>query len=186
MSQPFKFVSTIILVFTFTATAVLAKEFEFTTKPVLVADTQASPNAQQQVPEKVPADTTQQQAVTSSEGNGIAGQAPKNAEIVPQAKRYPTADEVYYVLACMEVNGKDANGLGKCSCAINALEERLPYEQFKDAQIAVTLRQAGGRNAAILRETPPMKEIVNGFTKAQRAANVECFGLDQRAAGAGR
>ena len=33
--------------------------------------------------------------------------------------RYPTSDEAFYVLACMELNGQNADGLRKCSCAIN-------------------------------------------------------------------
>jgi hypothetical protein len=98
------------------------------------------------------------------------------AKRAPTISRYPTADEVFYVMACMQVNGQEAEGLRKCSCAINALEALLPYDNYKDAQLVLAMRQAGGRNAGIFRDTAPMQAIVSDFTRAQEVANRECFG----------
>jgi len=56
---------------------------------------------------------------------GAALSAPANG--VAMTDRYPTADEAFYVLSCMETNGQNAEGLRKCSCAVNALESRLPW-----------------------------------------------------------
>jgi hypothetical protein len=92
------------------------------------------------------------------------------------ASRYPTTEEVFYVLSCMEMNGKTGESLQKCSCAINALEDRLPYDRYADAKLVLALRQAGGRNGAIYRDTAPMKNIVNDFVRAQQEANRICFG----------
>jgi hypothetical protein len=110
------------------------------------------------------------------------------AKRAPAVSRYPTADEVFYVMACMQMNGQQAEGLHKCSCAINALEARLPYDNYKDAQLVLAMRQAGGRNAGIFRDTAPMQAIVSDFTGAQKAANRECFGrppTTEPSAGAG-
>jgi hypothetical protein len=77
----------------------------------------------------------------------------------------------------------------KCSCAINALEALLPYDKYKDAQLVVAMREAGGRQAAIFRDTAPMQTIVSDFTRAQEMANRECFGAtttEPSAGGAGR
>lgn len=104
---------------------------------------------------------------------GPAGETRDGHQSTPT--RYPTPAEVYYVLACMQVNGQNAEGMRRCSCTVNALEARLSYDQFRDAQIVVALRQ-GGRNAAIFRDTAPMQAVVSGFTSAQEAANGECFG----------
>jgi hypothetical protein len=93
----------------------------------------------------------------------------------PAPARYPTADEVYYVIACMDMNGHNAEGLRKCSCAINALEARLPFQDYSDAELVMATRQAGGRNAAIFRDAPSMKAIMNRFVEAQSAANAQCF-----------
>jgi hypothetical protein len=90
--------------------------------------------------------------------------------------RYPTSDEAFYVLACMEMNGHDAVGLHKCSCAINAVEAQLPYQQYSDAVLVFAMRQAGGERAAIFRDTAPMKEIADRFIRAQSQANQQCFG----------
>ena len=90
--------------------------------------------------------------------------------------RYPTSDETFYVLACMETNGQNAEGLQKCSCAINAIERQLPYEQYSDAVIVFAMRQAGGERAAIYRDTAGMKDIADRFVDAQSEANRQCFG----------
>jgi hypothetical protein len=95
---------------------------------------------------------------------------------VTSEQRYPTSEEVFYVLSCMERNGEDAAALQKCSCAVNALEETLPFDQYKDAEMVVALRQAGGRTVGIFRDTSPMRDIVKVFIEAQKAANTRCFG----------
>ncbi len=110
-----------------------------------------------------------------------------NEAVGRESMRYPTADETYYVLACMEMNGQNADGLRKCSCAINAVEAQLPYPDYSDAELVLAMRQAGGRHAAIFRDTAPMKKIVDKFLRAQRAANEQCFGAaaDPTSGGAG-
>jgi hypothetical protein len=92
------------------------------------------------------------------------------------ASRYPTSDEAFYVLACMETNGQNAEGLQKCSCAINAVETQLPYEQYSDAVLVFAMRQAGGERAAIYRDTAGMKDVADRFLHAQSEANRQCFG----------
>jgi hypothetical protein len=70
---------------------------------------------------------------------------------------YPTSDEAFHVLACMETNGRDADGLYKCSCAINAIEAQLPYQQILEAILMFAMRQAGGeKKTTIYRDTAPM------------------------------
>ena len=93
--------------------------------------------------------------------------------------RYPTADEVFYVLSCMDLNGHDAVGLRSCSCAINALERTLPYDHYADAEMVVAARQAGGRNAGIFRDAEPMKRVIDQFVRAQKAANAQCFASER-------
>jgi hypothetical protein len=97
---------------------------------------------------------------------------------VPPTSRYPTYDEAFYVLACQEMNGQNADGLQKCSCAINAIEAELPYEQYSEAALVFAMRQAGGESAALYRDTVAMKEIADRFIRAQTRANRQCFGRD--------
>jgi hypothetical protein len=96
----------------------------------------------------------------------------------PVTSRYPTPDETFYVLACMQKNGQNAEGLQKCSCAINAIEARLPYEQYSEAELVFAMRQAGGEGAAVYRDADAMKEVAERFIRAQSEANQECFGQD--------
>jgi hypothetical protein len=103
-----------------------------------------------------------------SSADAIESVEPKPA---PAVSRCPTADEVVYVMACMQMNGPEAEGLRKCPRAINALEARLPHDHYKDAQLMLAMRQADGRNAGIFRDTAPMRAIVSDFIRAQKAAN---------------
>ena len=98
------------------------------------------------------------------------------ADRVPPTSRYPTSDESFYVLACLAMNGQNAEGLQKCSCAINAIEAELPYEQYSDAALVFAMRQAGGESAALYRDTVAMKEIADRFIRVQTRANRQCFG----------
>ena len=100
------------------------------------------------------------------------------ADDAPPVSRYPTSDESFYVLACVEMNGQNAEGLQRCSCAINAIEAQLPYEQYSDAVLVFAMRQAGGERAALYRDTVAMKEIADRFIRAQIRANRQCFGRD--------
>jgi hypothetical protein len=94
------------------------------------------------------------------------------------SSRYPTSDETFYVLACMETNGQNAEGMQKCSCAINAIEAELPYKQYSEAALVFAMRQAGGEKAALFRDTVAMKEIADRFIRAQARANRQCFGTE--------
>ena len=96
----------------------------------------------------------------------------------PAASRYPTPDEAFYVLACVEMNGQNAEGLQKCSCAINAIEAQLPYEQYSEAALVFAMRQAGGERAALYRDTVAIKEIAERLIRAQTRANRQCFGRE--------
>jgi hypothetical protein len=94
--------------------------------------------------------------------------------------RYPTSDEAFYVLACMELNGRDADGLRRCSCAINTVEKQLSHDEYSDAELVFAMRQAGGERAAIFRDTATMKEIADRFLRVQADANRQCFGSGGR------
>ena len=98
------------------------------------------------------------------------------ADDASPASRYPTSDEAFYVMACLEMNGQNAEGLQKCSCAINAVEAELSYEQYSDAGLVFAMRQAGGERGALYRDTVAMKEIADRFIRAQTRANRQCFG----------
>ena len=81
-------------------------------------------------------------------------------------------------MACVEANGQNAEALQKCSCAINAIESQLSYQEYSDAGLVFAMRQGGGAGAALYRDAIPMREIADRFTRAQTRANRQCFGGD--------
>jgi hypothetical protein len=121
-------------------------------------------------------------AASTSDADCSGADAIESAAVkpAPAVSRYPTANEVVYVMACMQMNGPEAAGLRKCPCAINALEARLPDDHYKDAQLVLAMRQANGRNAGIFRDTAPMRAIVSDFIRAQKAANRRYAVLTER------
>jgi hypothetical protein len=108
----------------------------------------------------------------------VAADSLAAADSGPLGSRYPTPDESFYVLACVAMNGQNAEGLQKCSCAINAIEAQLPYDEYSEAVLVFAMRQAGGERAALYRDTVAMKEIADRFIRAQIRANRQCFGRD--------
>jgi hypothetical protein len=120
-------------------------------------------------------------AASTSDADCSGADAIESAAVkpAPAVSRYPTADEVVYVMACMQMNGPEADGLRKCPCAINALEARLPDDHYKDAQLVLAMRQADGRNAGIFRDTAPMRAIVSDFIRAQKGSQPALCRLDR-------
>jgi hypothetical protein len=110
---------------------------------------------------------------------GLSAALPADAADTDHAAtRYPTSDEAFYVMACIEANGQNAEALQKCSCAINAIEGQLSYQEYSDASLVFAMRQGGGERAALYRDSMPMREIADRFTRAQASANRQCFGRD--------
>src|ERR1700756_1082144 len=100
------------------------------------------------------------------------------SDVGSTGSRYPTADEAFYVLACVQMNGQDADGLQKCSCAVNAIEDQLSYKEYSDGVLVFSMRQGGGERAAVFRDAVSMREVADRFISAQTRANRQCFGRD--------
>lgn len=91
------------------------------------------------------------------------------------ANDFPTAARAEYVFGCMAANGQTPEMLNKCSCSIDTIAERIPFEQYERIETVLTMQQLPGQRAAVFREAPWVKELLDRFQRAQAEANLHCF-----------
>jgi len=90
------------------------------------------------------------------------------------AAPYPTVDRVEYVLECMKNNGGSHEYLYKCSCAIDAIAEQLPYEEYVESSTVARYQGMGGERAGVFRDPEPMKALAKRFRTVHEAAKQGC------------
>lgn len=90
------------------------------------------------------------------------------------AAAYPTVDRVEYVLECMKNNEGGYADLYKCSCAIDAVAARLPYEDYVAASAVARYQTMGGERAGLFRDPEPMKALAKRYRTINEAAKQAC------------
>jgi hypothetical protein len=93
------------------------------------------------------------------------------------AHDYPTVERVQYVEACVRDHG-DRNRqemIYKCACAIDAIAERLSYDEFVEAATAVNAGQVAGERGTMVRESAMGRDLASTFREAQAEAFRRCL-----------
>ena len=103
----------------------------------------------------------------------VASTARVLAEELP-ANDYPTEARADYVFACMEVNGRSREILGKCSCSIDQIAAILPWDEYEQAETLMSVGLRGGENVAWTK-SPKMQEKINNLKRAQVEGELRCF-----------
>lgn len=90
---------------------------------------------------------------------------------------YPTEAVADYVFACMATNGQTREVLRRCSCSVDQIAERLPYEAYERAEtiLQMQLVPSGNDRMVMFRTSAWAKESVNALRRAQIAAEFACF-----------
>jgi hypothetical protein len=92
------------------------------------------------------------------------------------ANDYPTSVRADYVIGCMAVNGNTRMALDKCSCALDAIAERLPYSRYEEAETALRMQAVPmGERGAIFRDPPDVRAAIEELRQAQAEATLRCF-----------
>lgn len=87
---------------------------------------------------------------------------------------YPTVDRVEYVLECMKNNGGSHEFLYKCSCAIDAIAEKLPYEGYVEASTVARYQTLGGERGGLFRDPEVMKDLAKRYRALHAEAKNAC------------
>ena len=89
---------------------------------------------------------------------------------------YPTSERADYVIGCMAANGNTREALLKCSCAIDAIAQLMPYADYEKAETALSLQAGGGvgGRVGLFRDPPQIKAVIEELRRAQAEANLQC------------
>jgi hypothetical protein len=90
------------------------------------------------------------------------------------AKVYPTVDRVEFVLECMQKNGGKQEFLYKCSCVIDDIAQKIPYDDFVEAATAARFQSLGGERGGVFRDPPKTREMAQRYVKIQGEAMKRC------------
>jgi len=88
---------------------------------------------------------------------------------------YPTAARVDYVLGCMAANGQGQEVMRKCSCSIDEIAARFPYDKYVALETARVMQDMPGERASLVRGAAWVKDLQEEFRQIQVAADLTCF-----------
>ncbi len=90
---------------------------------------------------------------------------------------YPTEVLAEYVLGCMAANGQTPEILRRCSCSIDYIAGRLPYDQYVEAETVLRMRQekSGKDQFVMFRSSTWAQEMVDRLRRVQVEADRKCF-----------
>lgn len=97
------------------------------------------------------------------------------AAVAQEVNDYPTAVRVEYAVACMATNGETPDALQRCSCAIDAIADVLPYEDYVAAETVLRMRQTTGERSGMFRGGGMMETTVAELRRAEAEAEILCF-----------
>ncbi len=90
---------------------------------------------------------------------------------------YPTEALAEYVYVCMAANGQDPETLRRCSCSIDRIAEKVPYEEYEAARTVLRMRsiRSGKDQVVMFKSSKWADEIVDRLRRAQVEADIQCF-----------
>lgn len=93
-----------------------------------------------------------------------------------QQQNYPTAAKVDYVIGCMASNGQSHEIMQKCSCSIDLIEKKIPYQEYVQISTLLSLQQMpnSGRNAIYKSSTWSQKAVAR-LRDIQADSTLRCF-----------
>lgn len=91
------------------------------------------------------------------------------------ANRYPTAVLADYVLGCMAANGNTYESLHQCSCSIDYISERIPYEDYEMIETVMQVQLDRGQRGIFYRDSKWATSRVEALQKVQAESTLRCF-----------
>lgn len=89
---------------------------------------------------------------------------------------YPTVDRVQYVIDCMrDTPGPKQELLYKCSCAIDAIAQRMSYEEYVEDSTVSNALTIGGERGEVMRGYTSGRAIAKRLRQVQADARKACF-----------
>lgn len=90
------------------------------------------------------------------------------------ANDYPTVARVEYVNECIGANGGTLAALYQCSCAIDRIAAKMPYEQFVEAGTYARYATLPGDGGGIFRDSDEARQEAKLYRELENAARKAC------------
>ncbi len=95
---------------------------------------------------------------------------------VAYANDFPTRARVEFVLNCMrESNEPQQVSMYKCSCAIDAIAERVDYAKWVDLSTIANGITIAGERGGVMRDLKDGRKLIASYREMQESAKKRCF-----------
>jgi hypothetical protein len=92
------------------------------------------------------------------------------------ANDFPTRARVEFVLTCMrESKAPSQESMYKCSCAIDAIADKVPYRTWVDLSTVANGITIAGERGGVMRDMKDGRKLVASFRELQDGAKKTCF-----------
>ena len=93
-----------------------------------------------------------------------------------RANDFPTTARVQFVLNCMqEGKASQQEMLYKCSCAVDAIAQQVPYDEWVDLLTLANATPIAGERGGALRDLKDGRKRITLFRELQATAKKACF-----------
>ncbi|MEO5732497.1 MAG: hypothetical protein ABIQ87_02265 [Rubrivivax sp.] len=104
---------------------------------------------------------------------GLAGLL---AAVPARANDFPSAERVFYVQECMQgQTGSNYELVNKCSCALDALAARVPFDDYVEMSTAARATTIGGERGGYIRDAAVLQEKITRYKELQIQVRSGCF-----------
>lgn len=95
---------------------------------------------------------------------------------VGYANDFPTRARVEFVLTCMrESKAPPQETMYKCSCAIDAIADKVTYSKWVDLSTIANGMTIAGERGGVMRDLQDGRKLVASFRELQEGAKKACF-----------
>ena len=92
------------------------------------------------------------------------------------ANDFPTAERVEFVLECMrDYPGPEFEMVQKCSCALDAMAEKLTYDEYVAASTVSKAVTIAGERGGVLRDNEQAQDDARSYRSLYRDARKRCL-----------
>lgn len=92
------------------------------------------------------------------------------------ANDFPTRARVEYVIACMEeTKAPPTEAMYKCSCAIDAIADKVRYSEWVDLATVANGITIAGERGGVMRDMKDGRKLIETYRKLQENAKKQCF-----------
>jgi hypothetical protein len=92
------------------------------------------------------------------------------------ANDFPTRARVEFVLNCMrESKMPQQESMYKCSCAIDAIAEKVDYSTWVDLSTIANATTIAGERGGVMRDLKDGRKLIASYRELQKSAKKSCF-----------